>query len=132
MTIRHSLTIDIPAFLSELFAQIDRYQDLGPNWDGEGALPIERKVVLRAKNLLQLIATRATSLGLRWENPSVAPNPDGALELAWEKDDRWVMLIIEPGQSKVGCATQEHGTEPRYRSLSKDEAIGQVLWAIRG
>jgi hypothetical protein len=42
------------------------------------------------------------------------------------------MLIIEPGQSKLGCAIQEHGTEPRYRSLSKDEAINQVLWAIRG
>jgi hypothetical protein len=82
MTIRHSLTIDLPAFLSELFAQIDRFQDLGPNWDGEGALPIERKVVSRAKNLLQSIAARATSLGLRWDNPSVAPNPDGALELA--------------------------------------------------
>jgi hypothetical protein len=124
--------IDIPTSLGELFAQIDEFPDLGPNWDGEDALPIERKVVSRAKNLLQLIATRATPLGLRWENPSAAPNPDGALELTWEKGDRWVMLIVASGQSKVGCAIQERGTEPRYRSVSKDEAIDQVLWAIRG
>jgi hypothetical protein len=132
MAIRQNLTTDTPASLGELFAQIEEYQHLGPNWDGEDALPIMRKVVLRAKNLLQRIAAEASLVGLRWVSPSVAPNPAGALELSWEKDDRWVMLIIEPGHSKVACAMQENGAEPRYRSVSGDDAVEQVLWAIRG
>jgi hypothetical protein len=131
MAIRPKPTTGTAASLGELFAQIDEFQDLGPNWDGENAMPIERKVVLRAKNLVQRISAEASLVGLRWESPSVAPNPDGALELSWEKDNRWVMLVLEPGHSKIACAKQENGAEPRYQSVSGDEAVQQVLWAMR-
>ncbi len=132
MAIRSNPTIDASASLDESFVQLDDYLHLGLNWDGEDALPIERKVVSRAKNLLRLIAASAGLLGLMWESPSLAPNPSWAVELTWEKGNRWVMLVVEPGHSRIGCAVQEDDAEPRYRPVSRDDAIEQVLWAMRG
>lgn len=60
MTIRHPLTTVDSASLNDLFKQIDGYQRLGPNWDGEDALPVDRKVASRAKSLLQRIVTEVS------------------------------------------------------------------------
>jgi hypothetical protein len=125
------LGAEIRAALREVAAQIDEYRHLGPNWDGEDALAIGANVATRTKNLLRLIAAKARLLDLPWQNPSVVPNPDGGLELTWENGGRWAVLVVQPGQSRVGCATQEAGAEPQYQLVPRASAIEKALWVLR-
>ena len=122
---------EIPAALEEVTAEIDEYRHLGPNWDGEGALAIEANVAARTKNLLRLIAANARLLDLSWQNPSVVPNPGGGLELTWEKGGRWAMLVVQPGQSKIGCAMQESEAESQFQLEIRRSAVDKALWALR-
>jgi hypothetical protein len=127
-----SLEATIDPSLTKSNDKIEAYRRLGANWDGEDALPVSAEAALRSKALLRLIAEAADVRGIQWRSPSIAPNPDGGLELSWEGGARWAMLIIQPGQSMVACITQEGSAAPERRVASIGTAMQSALWAMRG
>src|SRR5688500_17564397 len=76
--VKRGLYVSAPdSLLIRAFKQIDEYATLGPNWNGEDALPIHPESVSRTKRLLRLIRDKAGLASLRFYQPSIAPNPDG-------------------------------------------------------
>jgi hypothetical protein len=116
--------------LGDAFERIDRCRGLQSDWDGEGALPITEDVADRATTLLSRAAEEASRLGLQWENPAIAPSPDGALELSWEVEDRWVMLVVSLGPASIGCVVQEDDIPPKHTDASAQGAVQLVIWAL--
>jgi hypothetical protein len=57
-----------------------------PNWDGEGAQPIQDQTTLNALNLID-------ALPLGYPLPSVGVEPDGHLTLEWYRHPRWTLSV---------------------------------------
>jgi hypothetical protein len=126
-----SIDATIDSRLVKLCEEIDELGSLPANWDGEDALPVTRDVLSHAKQLLRVTAEAAGAMGLRWHPPSLAPTPDGGLELSWEVGKRWAMLTLRPSHQSVECSAQEDGSPPRYQLESVGDAIQRVIWALR-
>jgi hypothetical protein len=120
------------ALLTELMDEIEALQRLPVNWDGEDALPVSEEVASRAKELLRPLAGQAHDRGLVWRRPSVAPAQDGGLDLSWEVDGRWALLMLHPGEPGIECVTQTSGAPPRRRLESAGDALQAALWALSG
>lgn len=117
--------------LAGLSARIDELVGLGPNWDGEDAPAVSEDVAARTRALARQIAGEAQASRFAWISPSVAPNPDGGLELSWELGDRWVMVSVLPDEATIGCATQNAET-PAYQEGSLRQAVKAVLRFLAG
>src|SRR5262245_17389350 len=57
-------------------ATLMEFQDLAPNWDGYGALPVGRETISNGREALSLLL-RHISL------PDVTPNPNGTIGFEW-------------------------------------------------
>jgi hypothetical protein len=68
-----------------------KFQELGENWDGEGALPPPPDLLASAVGLAYLLKQRGV------EPPGcVAPAPDGAVVLVWPAEVREVREVVDP------------------------------------
>ncbi len=127
MAIQH-----VQKLLESAYSRLEELQQLGPNWDGEDALPIDEKVIAHARELLEQASGRALETGTTWLDPGISPAPDGAVELSWERGDRWVMLTVQPGRGMLACVIQDQQSEPKYQVESPGDAVERALWAMRG
>lgn len=57
-----------------------------PNWDGYGALPVERAALRNARSFIE-------ALPLGSPLPSVGAEPDGHVTLEWYRDPRWTLSV---------------------------------------
>src|SRR5438128_1913001 len=116
--------------IAPVLSELDTYADLGPNWDGEDAEPIDLGCIERARTLLSCVSGRAGDEATPWLNPLVAPTPEGGVDLSWKRGARWTMLTLTPGSASVRCIARA-GTAPAdIRMQSEDDAIRAVLWAL--
>jgi hypothetical protein len=113
-----------------VLARIAACWQLPENWDGEDAFPVPEEVASRARDLVAQVAEEANVLGLHWQDPAVAPSPDGAIELSWEAGERWSLLVILPGQAILECVLQDSGSSPRHGKVSVEEGVQLALWAL--
>jgi hypothetical protein len=115
-----------------IYAQIDGFCRLGSNWDGEDAPAVTKEAADRARVLLREVLAAAQARGVAWQDPTVAPTPDGGIDFSWEARGRWVMLSISPSSAHIECASQKDSNPPEYREQPTREAIETALWAIAG
>lgn len=81
-----------------------------PDWDGYGAQPIQREVVMLGHEFL-----RALPIGI--SAPTVGAEPDGHLTFEWYKSPHWTVSIsMSPDgnlyYSGILGPRSEYGTEP--------------------
>jgi hypothetical protein len=124
-------TVDY-SLLPTLDAEIEEFERLPPNWNGDDALPISRPVITESKILLRLITDKALAKDIGWRSPSVAPNPDGGIDFTWDCGERWVSISIVPEEESLECVTQQAGESPVFRVVPRVEAIEAALWAMSG
>jgi hypothetical protein len=121
------------ASVAEVLEEISEYQDLKPDWDSEGALPISQQATRLAAWLVQMVALSARHQGVSWQAPVVGPNADGGINLEWESKGRQLLVIVRPEQQPVvECVIAEEGNPPRRLQVSVWDSIDQALWAING
>ena len=63
-----------------------------PNWDGDDALPISKKVVAEAQSLLSLLMLDSHPA------PDVAPSADGSIGMEWWNGNARVFVDVGPEQ----------------------------------
>jgi hypothetical protein len=125
MPIQHKHTDKL---IESALKELDELRNLRPNWNGEDAAPISEAVIKKGKKFIRCIAREA---GYSWMNPSIAPDPDGGIELSWEANNRWAMITVQPDISELGCATQENEASPSYQVESPGDAVEIVLRVLR-
>jgi hypothetical protein len=119
------------ASLAEVLREIEQYQELAADWDGEGALPVSRGAARLAAWLAQMVALTARHRGIAGRAPVVGPNADGGINLEWEGDDRQLFIILRPTEPHVvECVIEEAGAPPARQSMSIWDVIDQALMTI--
>ena len=62
-----------------------------PNWDGDGALPINEETLTHTRRLID-------ALPVSYELPSIGVEPDGEITLEWYRSSKWVFSVsVGPG-----------------------------------
>lgn len=98
--------------------------------DGEGSVAITNATTERAKELLADIRLEADGLDLHWSAPVIGPTADGEVDLAWQVDDRWLVLSVDAGVAGVGCTRQSSETAPTFQVESHRDAVQAAIWAL--
>ena len=78
----------LPTFAS----RIRHLQELEPDWDGNGGVPITDDAVDRAAIILAI----ASRLDDTLEEPFIAPLPNGGLQIEWEVESGKECLVVIP------------------------------------
>jgi len=73
---------------------IDELASLGPNWDGEGAVPIPPQTLDNTRRLLSAFSRFPAGFPAP---PEITPNPNGTVSLDWSNERGWV--TVEVGRS---------------------------------
>ena len=111
--------------------EILHLQELGPNWNLDGARPIAGSAVTSAANLLRSVEESAFQQGVAWEAPEIGPVPDGGVALTWEGGTRETLMICHPGEpNAVECIHREAGGRSVRQVLPMLEAVRLALWTL--
>ncbi len=78
-----------PDFVSAINCELDRLSLLPPNWDAEGAPPINQDIVEAARSF---IARLPKNIGT---TPAVVPSAAGNLQFEWNDGPRSLELEVE-------------------------------------
>lgn len=95
------------------------------DWDGYGALPINHRAYLEARQFLHKLPEDITL-------PTITADPRGAISLEWYKDSDWVFTLTMQGSGVVvyaglmGKENRAYGTQKFSESIPKT-----ILQSIR-
>lgn len=109
---------------------------LGPNWDGEGADPVDKVCVERAETLLCKVYQTVRGLEIEWSGPSIAPTPEGGVCVAFEDDEadpddgKYVLIFASPGQAKFEVIVARPGDDPERHYEFLREAAQWAVWSM--
>lgn len=121
------------ARLAEALAELSRLQELGEDWDLDGARPIDHETIQIASGFVRSVAEAAREQGVAWEVSEVGPVPDGSVALTWEGTGRQTLMIFRPRPSTgVECVTRKEGAKPVRHVVPESEAVPLALWALGG
>ncbi len=126
----NSPTATVYVDLEKVQAEIRALATLEADWDGEDAKPVDCRAIETSQQLMSKIADGTLPSGYRWLRPTVAPMTDGGVSLTWRFSRAVLWLIIEPGGNNVIFIHRAQHRQPTRRSLSPDEAAGQLLLAL--
>ena len=71
------------------------YECSQPDWDGNGACPLDERALLAAVEFIRALPEGAPL-------PDLAPEPDGSISLDWiQSRDRLLSLSVEPNNRLV-------------------------------
>ena len=118
------------ASLADVLSEIEGYAKLGPDWDSEGASPIDPESTRLAAWLVKLVAHTARHQAISWQPPVVGPNADGGINLEWGGDGRQALMLIRPGQPLVEGIIEPSGCRPTRKMLTIWDAIDEALSAM--
>lgn len=81
----------------------------GPNWDGYGAQPIDRRAVQQAERFLSALPTTTPV-------PEISVDPDGEVAISWNLDSNWVFSVSVGPSGRLSYAglfgtSKAYGTE---------------------
>ena len=82
-----------PEFRPMVNRELDRLGKLEPNWDAEGALPIDPAVIDAARTLISRLPDNLAS------TPAVVPMRKGNLQFEWNDGRRSLELEIEDSKT---------------------------------
>lgn len=103
------------------------------DWNCEGALPINPAMVSLAIETVTLTERQVRQEGLQWVDPEVGPDPEGGVDLSWETDRGYFLLILRPDMpEEFVCVRKRSGEEPALRRLCLDTAQAEALDLLRG
>jgi hypothetical protein len=74
--------------------QLEEISNLGVDWDGYGALPLEKQSVLNTRKILEMMPKE-------FPVPDLTPNPNGTISLDWEISN--IVISVEIGNSKFSA-----------------------------
>ncbi len=72
--------------------RIESYRDLGPNWDGYGAIPIKPRAIKAALDIVRVLCDHRELQEL--SAPDVDPETNGTISMTWETVDNYAYLEI--------------------------------------
>lgn len=78
---------------ADTIAQVEAFEKLGDNWDGHGALSIEKPTIRNASDLVESFNWPSSIL-----TPVVTPHPNGIITFEWES--LWGEAYLEIGQTQ--------------------------------
>lgn len=118
-----------PEFVETLDRALDRLGELEPDWDAQGAKPIDRDILVAAKELVR-----------RWPKdlvrpPKVVPMAKGNLQLEWHDGPRTLELEVEsPTTVHYLKWHPEAGTEEEdsFDITDIDKLTTLIRWIMRG
>jgi len=102
------------------FQELDEVfrETLIPDWDGYGALPVEKETFLNTKKFLILLPLYITP-------PHISAEPDGNLTLEWFRSPDWLFSISIDSKGFLHYAAKfgmrrNYGSEPFFDSISQN------------
>ncbi len=113
--------------LAEALEELRGYARLERNWDGEDGLPPGNAAVQAAAEILAGSYALAPRNRVRWTPPTIAPTPEGGIDLSWEADGGWLMLMIDHDPVAIRCVARRPGQPSHHLAVTSDEAVGTVL-----
>jgi hypothetical protein len=114
---------------SWLYRELDRLAALPPNWDREGADPMDPEIVAAARKFVAALPEEI--LGI----PAVVPIAEGNLQLEWNQGARSLELeIADPRTIHYLKWLPEEGIEEeRFFPIDDlDRAVSLVRWFYEG
>lgn len=117
-----------PSRASAALQAIQHCSALEPDWDLEGADPMDPAAAALAARLVEQVDLKARECAIAWHDPVVGPDPEGGIDLVWEADGRRALLMTRPSLSdRVDCVISETGGRPLRQAASFDEAVARAL-----
>jgi hypothetical protein len=113
---------------SQLYKELDRLSTLGPNWDREGARPIDPAILAAARRLIESLPGDISCL------PAVVPIADGNLQFEWNDGPRSLELeVADPETIHYLKWLPEEGIEEEdfFPIADVDSAISLIRWFTR-
>jgi len=112
------------------FQELDEVfrETLAPDWDGYGALPVEKETFLITKKFLIL-------LPLYVNPPNISAEPDGNLTLEWYSSPEWLFSLSIDSKGFLHHAAKfgmrrHYGSEPYFDSIPQT-ILDLILMAIK-
>jgi hypothetical protein len=128
-----SETVTVPTRLAEVLNDLFDLQELGPDWNLEGARPVDQQAIQLAAHLVRSTEESASQQAISWQPPEIGAVPDGSVALTWGGGGRQALIICRPGDTDtVECVTREDNAGPMRQMVSFLEAIRLSLWALGG
>jgi hypothetical protein len=78
-----------PEFQAVVNRELDRLGTLEPNWDAEGAPPIDQRIIQAAREFVSRLPEHIATI------PAVVPSAAGNLQFEWNEGRRSLELEIE-------------------------------------
>jgi hypothetical protein len=91
------------SWLPEAAARIELLSALRPGWDGNDALPVDRRALARSWDLIQVLVTNVPI------PPSIVPTAAGGLALEWHRPGLDLEIEMLPGRESVFVSYEEVG-----------------------
>ena len=120
-----SLETSIQVFLQQVDRRLERLAALQADWDREGALPLDRRLLEAMRQLLVALAGDLASLP--YAPRSIVPAQDGTVALELLAGDLELTLHLQrdgrvhydawSGEEEVGCGSFPVGDVAQARSL---------------
>jgi hypothetical protein len=117
---------------SAAFSKQPAYDQLGevyeayrqPNWDGEGAEPIEQDALRNAYEFIE-------ALPQGYPLPDITPEPDGHLDLEWYREPRRILSVSVSPEGMLYWAALVGIEDPRGSCPFYGDIPDTILYWIR-
>jgi hypothetical protein len=97
----------------QALATLMEFEDLAPNWDGYGALPVARETIGNCREALLLLLRHTIA-------PDITPNPNGTIGFEWNSADGEAHLEI--GRTRFSFFAKPRGGRP----ILADGVVGAI------
>lgn len=94
-----------------------------PNWDGKGSMPVDRKTLILAKELVE-------SLPMAYRTPTICGEPDGHVELEWYVHPRQILTVSVNPDGRLHWAALIGEEDPRGSCRFYGETPNTLLYWI--
>lgn len=118
-----------PEFQAVVNRELDRLATLQPNWDAEGAPPIDSRIIQAARDFISSLPENIVS------TPAVVPSAAGNLQFEWRDGPRSLELEVETTSTIHYLKWHpEEGTEEEgfFDIHDVDRAVSLIRWFMRG
>lgn len=115
--------------LPELLAELNRLNQLEPNWDGEAAAAITPRAIGEARQILSNALGSYPLLERSLRPFFVVPSPDGGVDLEWRSGQRSVEIAIDPDGTIAFLTADRTGERPRFHEhhgVSRQQAVSLI------
>jgi hypothetical protein len=118
-----------PEFEAVVHRELDRLAALEPNWDAEGAPPINPQIIQAARDFISRLPENIASI------PAVVPSGAGTLQFEWNEGPRTLELEIEtPSMIHYLKWDSRAGIEEEdlFQITDIDRAASLIRWFMGG